>query len=267
MQAAIKHHAICHAVRRGNTDAVTESAREFASSSEWNDLLIGEIRASPASLPGPRALQTCFRSARTDTHTRQHSELSLRPLRPLRPLPPSAASTALPPLPPLPLCRSQERLELCSAAVSLCRSGSAPLHCCCVHARTHTHARIASSLCPLCRLCPSAASAQGALPLCRSAALPLCRSAEPSRPCRFWHSRWGRFCRPSALPPLLLLPLPPEGRFCQGAPLLPLLCLALRLQGTEGMAHYMDDYLSRSTSVSLSLSLCVCVCVCACNCV
>ena len=27
------------------------------------------------------------------------------------------------------------------------------------------------------------------------------------------------------------------------------------------MAHYMDDYLSRSTSVSLSLSLCVCVCV------
>ena len=149
-------------------------------------------------VPGPRALQTCFRSARTDTHTRQHSELSLRPLRPLRPLPPSAASTALPPLPPLPLCRSQERLELCSAAVSLCRSGSAPLHCCCVHARTHTHARIASSLCPLCRLCPSAASAQGALPLCRSAALPLCRSAEPSRPCRFWHSRWGRFCRPPA---------------------------------------------------------------------
>ena len=64
------------------------------------------------------------------------------------------------------------------------------------------------------------------------------------------------------MPLLLLLPLPPEGRFCQGAPLLPLLCLALRLQGTEGMAHYMDDYLSRSTSVSLSLSLSVCVCVC-----
>ena len=126
------------------------SAPQQASSSRATEALctglIGEIRASPASLPGPRALQTCFRSARTDTHTRQHSELSLRPLRPLRPLPPSAASTALPPLPPLPLCRSQERLELCSAAVSLCRSGSAPLHCCCVHARTHTHARIASSL-------------------------------------------------------------------------------------------------------------------------
>ena len=231
---------------------------------------IGEIRASPASLPGPRALQTCFRSARTDTHTRQHSELSLRPLRPLRPLPPSAASTALPPLPPLPLCRSQERLELCSAAVSLCRSGSAPLHCCCVHARTHTHARIASSLCPLCRLCPSAASAQGALPLCRSAALPLCRSAallSPRAPAASGTPAGGGSAAPSALPLLLLLPLPPEGRFCQGAPLLPLLCLALRLQGTEGMAHYMDDYLSRSTSVSLSLSMCVCVCVCACNCV
>jgi hypothetical protein len=30
------------------------------------------------------------------------------------------------------------------------------------------------------------------------------------------------------------------------------------------MAHYMDDYLSRSTSVSLSLSLSLCVCVCVC---
>ena len=33
------------------------------------------------------------------------------------------------------------------------------------------------------------------------------------------------------------------------------------------MAHYMDDYLSRSTSVSLSLSVCVCVCVCVQLCV
>ena len=136
-----------------------------------------------------------------------------------------------------------------------------------MHARTHTHARIASSLCPLCRLCPSAASAQGALPLCRSAALPLCRSAallSPRAPAASGTPAGGGSAAPSALPLLLLLPLPPEGRFCQGAPLLPLLCLALRLQGTEGMAHYMDDYLSRSTSVSLSLSLSLCVCVCVC---
>ena len=106
------------------------------------------------------------------------------------------------------------------------------------HCGVHAHCPSVSA--------PSAASAPlPPRPLGRSAARPLCRSAEPSRPCRFCHSRQGRSrggsAAPGALPLLLLLPLPPEGRFCQGAPLLPLPCLALRLQGTEGMAHYMDD--------------------------
>ena len=106
-----------------------------------------------------------------------------------------------PPLPPLPLCRlyrlyrSAALKSGLSSAAPLSRSAGLAARLCTAAARTHTHTRPHSELSlpplpplPLCRLGPG-----------RSAALPLCRSAEPSRPCRFWHSRWGRFCRPQRL--------------------------------------------------------------------